>query len=438
MIEIMFKIKVKFVVIFQLLFLCSVIILLCLHQMKHSTPENLQHSTLLRSSLSVSQLRSSYTVVFLVRTYFGHFDTSKVFNIVQMLTSLQKQQHQQWRAYLINTDMKPLPIEGSPVKMMMNRDRRIMQLNLPVRRKYDKWYAGYEVTDEAIDLLRAFNPDIDFIVITNGDNMYESNFISSMNLSYQYDIYFANYWSRYDRDSRNAIAPINMSATQCHEGRLERGYVDLGGVALSFKRFIESNIKFMDYGAVNGQDGIMFSDAVYQGWTWKHVPVCAYSHAPNPYGCHKLGGKWFESASSVDEVSDSCWSNKDLESNLHKRGGRLLLSLSESGIITVRLPEPYHGLSKTSLKKSEIAFGIDFIARMRAIRAQYCANLLSSPGFQLNTTDYKLLNFDLAKLNLSDEALREHFRTFGCFEIRPLSTFPPNYFIGARRPLISG
>lgn len=47
------------------------------------------------------------------------------------------------------------------------------------RDAYNKWTAGYDVTDAALDKLKGSN--FEWVVVTNGDNFYEPHFLSFLN-----------------------------------------------------------------------------------------------------------------------------------------------------------------------------------------------------------------------------------------------------------------
>lgn len=203
----------------------------------------------LNSALPVHQTDE---VLFIVRTYHKHFDLSNVFNIITMIKSLQHQHHKNWVAYLINTDPNPLPLQYHPLRRMMDEDKRIRILDLTVTHKYDKWTAGYDMTDEAINILKTFIPAA-WLVVTNGDNWYAESFLDHIpkrDSDVYADVIITDYWSRYDTVYRKTS---EFTATVCHPAHLKVGFVDLGGAILSFPKFTKENLKFMKFGAINCQ-----------------------------------------------------------------------------------------------------------------------------------------------------------------------------------------
>jgi hypothetical protein len=376
----------------------------------------------------IDSLDKQVLVAFLVRTYYGHFDTSNPFNIVSMLRSLQSQHETNWIAYIMNSDITPLPLTHHPVLQMMIEDSRIRLIDIPVKRKYDKWVAGYDVTDQAIE--RLYSLSISYLVVTNGDNFYTPDFLSSMSLSAgDYDLYYTDYYSRYERPNSTLIPSI-MSASKCHLGKVDRGYIDLGGVALSLPKLHACNLRFMDYGAVNSQDGLLFMSLSSSGWTSKRIVKCAFHHAPNPYGCHLLNGIWFNSSSSTSELSDACMSKITAQRYLDHYSNISRLVTSSSGIQMISLIEPYNSINRMKFEESSTIFSIEFNNIMTKQRRTLCKNLVKS-GFKFDATAYKLINPDLR--NLTDKNALKHFAKVGCTEIRKLPEYPKDYIRTCRK-----
>lgn len=370
----------------------------------------------------VEKSNPNILVVFLIRTYYGHFDLNQPFNILILLQSLQQQYEKNWIAYMMNSDVIALDFTNNPITQLMLNDSRIRLLDIPVKKKYNKWIAGYDLTDEAIQKLSIFNSS--YLVITNGDNFYQPDFLSSMSLSSrEYDLYFTDYYSRYER-ADTKYATTDMSMNQCHAGRLDRGYIDLGGIAISLSKLLSCNIRFMDYGAVNSQDGLFVMSLSLSGWKSKRIPNCAFHHAPNPYGCHQLGGIWYTSASSIDEVGDSCFSKVAAYRFLEHYGNISKLTYSSSGLSLISMIEPYASINKKKLRESNNQFSVEFVKAMRIERRNICESIIKS-DYKLNTFDYRILNPDLQ--NLTDEQLLRHFSHDGCYEVRSLRDYPKGY-----------
>lgn len=343
------------------------------------------NSTIPLSSFSYISKESNPKVLFLVRSYHGHFNSNRLYNIFNFLSSLQNLNYKNWNALIFNTDNTPLPQLIEPFKsderisiinfeldkflkqtntfytqkqfpdeFNVNRNRfRFNQLYVNnmanFTHKFDEWQAGYEVTDRIFDLLNYFPIDIfDYLVITNGDNYYYPEFLDvfaeknlndyteknnkidiyeedneinfeeddeTFNIKYkdiiedqqsekngEFDVYVFNYYSRYnqgnfipdgyssamtttgfnklygenskknsiyvsnlpflshlDTKSFNLMDPLSTSKEKCFSPLLFRGFIDLGGAILKYKRFQLENLRFLKFGDVNCQDGLLFT-----------------------------------------------------------------------------------------------------------------------------------------------------------------------------------
>eukprot|EP01041_Mallomonas_annulata_P007988 gene7988-16343_t len=183
----------------------------------------------------------SNSVVFIIRTYHGHFSSDRIYNLKQCFKSLQALENPYWKAYLINTDTEQLPT----LPLEFESDNRFEYLNLNSPKPYNQWVAGYDVTDAALAILK--ESEFKWFVITNGDNIYDPRFLNYLPNHNDVDIVAVDYWSRY-KISDYELQPINMNVSICHRAELKLGFVDLGGVILSLPRFHKENLKFMNFG----------------------------------------------------------------------------------------------------------------------------------------------------------------------------------------------
>jgi hypothetical protein len=85
--------------------------------------------------LSFGVFASRDEVVFLARTYKGHFDVSAVYNVYNFLDSLSRLENRRGVCYLRITDLSPLP--SLPSRYLM--DERIKILDLAATNPYDEW-----------------------------------------------------------------------------------------------------------------------------------------------------------------------------------------------------------------------------------------------------------------------------------------------------------
>ena len=373
------------------------------------------------------KIRRGNKVLFLIRTYAGHFDTSNVFNILNHLQSLQKQEHTNWVAVLFNTDTKPLPKFSQTISKMLKDDPRIQMMYVPVNQSYNLWDAGYRATDLALEqLVTSGNADFDWLVVTNGDNIYEPHFLSQFSkIDCDTDIVAVDFWSRYPRVGETVTS---FSATRCQRVAMKRGYVDLGGAILSFPRFLKEGHKFSALGDINSQDGFMISKLSYMNWRPKLIRLCLYSHSPNPYACSKLGGVWWNSPSSLKEFGDACLTKKAAEDLMNRfSASGASMETSETGIKYVMLPDPYHTQNKKQVDDEALKFATELFNRLKVKRQDYCEKLKLT-GWKLNPEGYSKLNPDLRFAGFNDLQLDNHFWRTGCAELRLAPNVTESYF----------
>eukprot|EP01035_Chromulina_nebulosa_P018051 gene18051-23696_t len=353
-----------------------------------------------------------------------------------MIRSLQALENTNWIAYLLNTDVNPLPLSGHIISNIMDKDNRIRIINIAVDHPYDKWTAGYDTTDKALDILRDF--DVPWIVITNGDNLYSKRFLNDIPSPFYYDVVITNYWSRYGRPSLNGypeVNPINMSASVCHRAFFQVGYIDLGGAILSLPRLQREYHRFMKFGAINSQDGYLFMQLIAQGWIVKHVDECLYAHAPNPYTCSVLGGVWWNSPNSLSELGDSCMNAQLAKQHLTVSLPKPILEISATDIQVMTLPEPYHSQHQSNIQREQMEFGRQTMERRKEHRKTVCRELQKTL-WKPNIKDYASYNGDLKVAGLVTESdLLNHFWNNGCQEMRRISDPPPEYFAISSRPV---
>ena len=69
-------------------------------------------------------------------------------------------------------------------------------------------------------------------------------------------------------------------------------HTDLGAVAYSWERMIESDLRFGELeGKFTGEDAMMAELLVKDGWLIDHeTGLCLFDQGPNPQMCARLGG----------------------------------------------------------------------------------------------------------------------------------------------------
>lgn len=69
----------------------------------------------------------------------------------------------------------------------------------------------------------------------------------------------APFMSYLDTAKYTSEPTTNMTKDVCHTPILARGYVDLGGAILNYYKFQDENLRFLKFGEVNAQDGLLFN-----------------------------------------------------------------------------------------------------------------------------------------------------------------------------------
>jgi hypothetical protein len=374
-----------------------------------------------QATTSMRSVRPASSTVFIVRTCAAQQGAHQIFHLSVLLDSLQKQTDPYWTALLLNSDVQAM----APLEPRHASDPRIRFADAPAGSAgYNEWTAAYDVTDAVIQQLR--NTPYKWLVVTNGDNTYDPTFLESAKAagnSASADIVLVDYYSRYKRGD-GGLDPLQFGYNTCYDARIRSGYVDLGGVMLSLPKFLAEQRRFMDYGAINAQDGMMFADLKASGWQATRVPRCLFSHSPNPYSCSVLGGVWFASAASRQELGDACWSPAKLKEE-SQANPAIELAVSSSGLKYATLPDADHKHSQELYAADQMAFELEYASKLRSVRGPYCKRL-AAMNYSLDTASYARNNADLK--HLPPDALTQHFWTRGCLEARPLAVYPLHYY----------
>ena len=140
-------------------------------------------ATALREAFS---FRPRPRVSFVVRTYWRQMDT-KPFALRRTLRALRSLRETRWEALIVQSDATAVP--GLFRLLSDFRDARLRPIvfeDAPATSS-----GGYEVTDRAIALARASK----WLIVTNGDNIYDARFLDS--LSGSSDLVAFDFYSRH-------------------------------------------------------------------------------------------------------------------------------------------------------------------------------------------------------------------------------------------------
>ena len=249
-------------------------------------------ATALRDAFSFRRTRP--LVSFVVRAYWRQMDTEP-FTLRKTLQALRRLREPRWEALIVQTDATPIP--GLFRLLSEFRDPRLRPIVF--KDAPQTTAGGYELTDRALALARASQ----YLVVTNGDNLYDARFLDSLSRSSS-DLVAFDFYSRHvsamdtrylgEGCERYFSAPNGM----CKRNLLAPWHTDLGANALSVRRWNCEERRFLDVDAGPGEDrdGKVAWSLVYWGWDVSHVRAddggCLFDHNPNAHACVASGEDW--------------------------------------------------------------------------------------------------------------------------------------------------
>jgi hypothetical protein len=221
--------------------------------------------------------------------------TSAPFTLKRTLRALRRLDGPRWEALVVQTDATPIP--GLYQLLAELRDARIRPVvfeDAPATSS-----GGYEVTDRALALARALK----WLIVTNGDNIYDASFLDS--LSGSSDLVAFDFYSRHvsAMDTRyvgEGCERYFSAGTHgmCKRNLLAEWHTDLGANAMSARRWSCEGRRFLDIAGGPGEDrdGKLAWSLVYWGWDVSHVQSddggCLFDHNPNAHACVASGEDW--------------------------------------------------------------------------------------------------------------------------------------------------
>ena len=259
-------------------------------------------------------------VCFVVRTYWGHGDAHGG-ELRSFLTSLKDQTVDRWEAVLVMVDRRPFS-EAHEIIRDLNETSRAWIYTEWIGEEYTPkqpdgaWSEGYHgmlynVTDDAI---RVCNPEAEWVVATNGDNVYGRHFIQRVvekASDSTVDLVAFDFYSRYQRptmpscerfSSEHAGSTTGAPAAPCKKNTLQWCQTDLGSVAIRRRRLLDEDRSFGlvrdDVGGLDAahNDGLMFAELVRDGWVVSKVEdECLFAHNPSFQTCAWKGLVWDDS-----------------------------------------------------------------------------------------------------------------------------------------------
>jgi hypothetical protein len=192
--------------------------------------------------------------------------------------------------------------------------------------KWQKQYHAHlwKATDFAI---QACHPKTEWLVVSNGDNIYGKNFVHSVlrESASRTDLIAFDFYSRFNRPTMPPcyrFAPSYNHLNNCKENFLRWCQTDLGSVAFRYKRFVKEERQFArvdSYLELSNNDGLLIEMLVRDGWRFTNDSgTCLFTHSPTIQMCAAKGKVWDDTEiyTGGDCISSSVAAAK-LQSDLH-------------------------------------------------------------------------------------------------------------------------
>ncbi|KAG2435072.1 hypothetical protein HXX76_007159 [Chlamydomonas incerta] len=169
----------------------------------------------------------------------------------------------------------------------------------------------YNLTDMAV---RACPENTRWVVITNGDNLYDPRFVETIySAPPDVDAVAVDFYSRYQRPTAEPCERFEEGegVPPCKENGMRFCQTDLAANAYKLQRLLVEDRRFglVDPGGTHGaNDGIMAQLLKTAGWKIHYVHGhCLVNHAPSPQQCALNGGVWDDSVmAAASSFGGSC------------------------------------------------------------------------------------------------------------------------------------
>jgi glycosyltransferase involved in cell wall biosynthesis len=226
-------------------------------------------------------------VCIVVRTYAGHM-SDPVFSLRNLLQSLLDQEYTHWTAFVANTDSKPM--DGLYSLLADLNDHRLHVVDPPEPVEFV--LGSFAVTDRIV--ADQCPEDTDWLLVTNGDNVYDKRFLNHLDL--RKDVIGYDFYSRSSHILDTGLLGggchkfFDGGQVACKKNLLKSWHTDLGSYVINYKRWMLEGRTFepMDKDKDGAADGYAMESLVYYGWQVKLVDAsigCLFGHSPNMFYC---------------------------------------------------------------------------------------------------------------------------------------------------------
>jgi hypothetical protein len=249
-------------------------------------------------------------VCIIVRTYKNQ--TTGIYNIHQLLNSLLALDHQNWKAFVVNTDVTPFENLQSIVDLYEHEGKIEISPLAPQKSFERDTNSPYEVTDKAIIQHCGASKEFKWLLVTNGDNWYTPDALDF--LPSDVDLVFMNFYSRWSlinmitttNTPDDQACCVRLADFQCMVADAKIGSIDLGAIIFDYQHYAKEQLSFTMFngesdarcGVKNGgcHDGIMIEYLMDKNWSYRGHPVdvCTMHHNANPRSCEMVGGTWYD------------------------------------------------------------------------------------------------------------------------------------------------
>jgi len=225
-----------------------------------------------------------------IRAYIGHL-TDQRYPIRRLLTCLEQMEYQNWVAIIFPTDEKNIGGIDGVLNARPEKYKERYKVVYPPAQPYVADDYGYKMTDWAIEKCPT---DSKWLITTNGDNEYSPlTFSFLMN---QFDGILFDFFSRHDLYWMSHHTPFNTSIDgtpngekcskhidHCYMTEPREKFIDLGAVIWNFVKWRSENMTYSRFSPVCCHDGILANHLQKSGWSITRIPLCLFSHSPNPW-----------------------------------------------------------------------------------------------------------------------------------------------------------